>query len=307
MIRTAERKDAARIAEIYSFYVEETAISFEYEAPDAEEMARRMAEFGKEYPYIVYEDEGRILGYAYAHRFLPREAYRHCVEMTIYLDREECGKGLGRALYTEMEKRLKAQGITPEWIQVGNENGPGMLWDTDQTLSGSTYDVQANGVTYPANTANFANFVTTGSRAAKEVFPDTKVIVHLQSGDDNDLYHWIFDLLEENGAEYDVIGMSLYPEADNWQTMLDDCVANMQDVSNRYGKEVMVCETGMNWDDPDTSLAYLTELLARCQELPACLGVFYWEPQCHAGWNGYFKGAFDDSGRPTIALDAFKD
>ena len=101
--------------------------------------------------------------------------------------------------------------------------------------------------------------------------------------------------------------MSLYPEADNWQTMLDDCVANMQDVSNRYGKEVMVCETGMNWDDPDTSLAYLTELLARCQELPACLGVFYWEPQCHAGWNGYFKGAFDDSGRPTIALDAFKD
>lgn len=202
---------------------------------------------------------------------------------------------------------LKAQGITPEWVQVGNENGPGMLWDTDQTLSGATYDVQANGVTYPANTANFANFVTTGSRAAKEVFPDTKVIVHLQSGDDNDLYHWIFDLLEENGAEYDVIGMSLYPEADNWQTMLDDCVANMQDVSNRYGKEVMVCETGMNWDDPDTSLAYLTELLARCQELPACLGVFYWEPQCHAGWNGYFKGAFDDSGRPTIALDAFKD
>lgn len=112
MIRTAERRDAARIAEIYSFYVEETAISFEYEAPDADEMARRMAEFGKEYPYIVYEEDGRILGYAYAHRFLPREAYRHCVEMTIYLDREECGKGLGRALYAEMEKRLKAQGIT---------------------------------------------------------------------------------------------------------------------------------------------------------------------------------------------------
>lgn len=202
---------------------------------------------------------------------------------------------------------LKTQGITPEWVQVGNENGPGMLWDTDQALSGATYDVQSDGITYPANPTNFAAFVTTGSRAVKEVFPDTKVIVHLQSGDDNDLYHWIFDLLEENGAEYDIIGMSLYPDADNWQTMLDDCVSNMQDVSSHYGKKVMVCETGMNWDEADASLAYLTELLAHCQELPACLGVFYWEPQCYAGWNGYFKGAFDDSGRPTAALDAFKD
>ena len=88
--------------------------------------------------------------------------------------------------------------------------------------------------------------------------------------------------------------------------MVAACLANMQDVSARYGKEVMVCEVGMNWDEADASLACLTELLARCRELPACLGVFYWEPQSYAGWNGYFKGAFDDSGRPTIALDAFK-
>ena len=74
----------------------------------------------------------------------------------------------------------------------------------------------------------------------------------------------------------------------------------------RYGKEVMVCEVGMNWDEADVSLACLTELLARSRELPACLGVFYWEPEAYGGWNGYFKGAFDDSGRPTIALDAFK-
>ncbi len=201
---------------------------------------------------------------------------------------------------------LNAQGITPEWVQVGNENGPGMLWDTDQALSGATYNIQSDGITYPANPANFASFITTGCRAVKEVFPETKVIVHIQSGDDNSLFRWIFDMLQQNGAEYDVIGMSLYPEADNWQTMLADCVANMQDMNTRYGKEVMICETGMNWDEQDTSLAYLTELLARCRELSACLGVFYWEPQCYAGWNGYFKGAFDDSGRPTSALDAFK-
>ncbi|MBM6945293.1 MULTISPECIES: glycoside hydrolase family 53 protein [Bacteroides] len=201
---------------------------------------------------------------------------------------------------------LKAEGITPEWIQVGNETGPGMLWDTDQTLSGAAYDIQSNGITYPANPTNYAAFITTGSRAAKEVFPETKVIVHVQSGDDNGLFQWNFGLLEENGAEYDVIGMSLYPDADNWQEMLDACVANMQDVSTRYGKEVMICETGMNWDEDEAALAFLTELLSRSREIPACLGVFYWEPQCYSGWNGYFKGAFDDNGRPTIALDAFK-
>ena len=119
MIRTAERKDAARIAEIYSYYVEETAISFEYEAPDAKEMARRMAEFGKEYPYIVYEEEGRILGYAYAHRFLPREAYRHCVEMTIYLDREET-MGIGAALGFDFALARKVGDFDFHSIEDGN-------------------------------------------------------------------------------------------------------------------------------------------------------------------------------------------
>lgn len=202
---------------------------------------------------------------------------------------------------------LTAQGIEPEWVQVGNETGPGMLWDTDPALSGASYDVQSNGVTYPANPANFAAFITTGCRAVKQVCPNAKVVVHIQSGNDNALFRWVFDMLEENGAEYDAIGMSLYPEGDNWQTMVADCVSNMQDMASRYGKEVMVCEVGMNWDEADTSLACLTELLARSRELPSCLGVFYWEPQCYAGWNGYFKGAFDESGRPTVALDAFKD
>lgn len=211
-----------------------------------------------------------------------------------------------RAHTLDVLEALKTQGITPEWVQVGNETGPGMLWDTDRALSGATYDVQANGLTYPANTENFAAFVETGSRAVKEVFPESKVIVHLQSGDDNSLFRWVFDILRDNGTDYDVVGMSLYPDADNWQDMVAACLANMQDVSARYGKEVMVCEVGMNWDEADVSLDCLTELLSGCKELPACLGVFYWEPQSYAGWNGYFKGAFDDSGRPTIALDAFK-
>ena len=83
---------------------------------------------------------------------------------------------------------LTAQGIEPEWVQVGNETGPGMLWDTDPALSGASYDVQSNGVTYPANPANFAAFITTGCRAVKQVCPNAKVVVHIQSGNDNALF-----------------------------------------------------------------------------------------------------------------------
>ena len=91
---------------------------------------------------------------------------------------------------------LTAQGIEPEWVQVGNETGPGMLWDTDPALSGASYDVQSNGVTYPANPANFAAFITTGCRAVKQVCPNAKVVVHIQSGNDNALFRWGFDVLE---------------------------------------------------------------------------------------------------------------
>ena len=69
-----------------------------------------------------------------------------------------------RAHTLDVLEALKAQGITPEWVQVGNETGPGMLWDEDRELSGATYDVQVNGLTYPANTVNFAAFIQTGSR-----------------------------------------------------------------------------------------------------------------------------------------------
>ncbi len=207
---------------------------------------------------------------------------------------------------TDVLTALSQLGITPEWVQVGNETGPGMLWDTDVSLSGATYDVEVDGTTYPANTDNFADFITTGCRAVKQVCPDTKVIVHLQEGENNDLYRWLFDILEENGAEYDVIGMSLYPEADTWETMLEACMENMDDVASRYDKEVMICEVGMNWDEEEAALSLLTGLLERSQELSYCLGVFYWEPESYGGWNSYYKGAFDDNGYPTSALDAFK-
>ena len=203
---------------------------------------------------------------------------------------------------------LKENGIIPEWVQVGNEVGPGMLWDSNMALSGATYNVEKeNEVIYVKNEANFALFVTTGCKAVKQVFPNAKVIVHLQEGDNNDLYRWIFDMLEKNNAEYDVIGMSLYPGTDTWEKMTNACINNMADMVTRYDKDVMICEVGMSWDEAEICRNFLVTLLEQSKSIDRCLGVFYWEPESYGGWNGYTKGAFDDEGKPTVALDAFKE
>lgn len=110
IIRDAKAEDMGQVAAIYAHYVENTAISFEYEAPTEKEMERRRISF-RPYPYIVAEEGGRILGYAYAHPFSSRAAYGRSVEVTIYLDRREEGKGIGRLLYQRLEAKLRGIGI----------------------------------------------------------------------------------------------------------------------------------------------------------------------------------------------------
>ena len=87
IIRSAAIEDGERLLEIYSHYVRNTAISFEYETPDTEEFRKRIANTLEKYPYLVIEDNGMIQGYAYAGVFKGRAAYDHCCEVTIYLDR----------------------------------------------------------------------------------------------------------------------------------------------------------------------------------------------------------------------------
>lgn len=187
---------------------------------------------------------------------------------------------------------LQENGITPEWVQVGNETGNGMLWDEGRASE---------------NMAQYAQLNNAGYDAVKEVFPNTKVVVHLQEGNENGLYRWLFDGLQNNGGHWDVIGMSLYPSVEDWQTMTTDLIANANDMISRYDTEVMVCETGMPWDEAETSYEFLSTLIEQCKaiENDRCLGVFYWEPQSYNSWNGYTLGAFDQNGMPTVALDAF--
>jgi len=191
---------------------------------------------------------------------------------------------------------LKSNGILPEWAQVGNETNDGMLWE----------DGRAS-----ANMANFAALINAGYDAIKSVCSTTKVIVHLSNGYDNNMYRWMFDGLKNNGAKWDVIGMSLYPSYSslpNWQTVNTQCLTNMNDMIARYNKPVMICEVGMNWTDSIACKSFLTDIINKTKSLANNngLGVFYWEPECYNNWQGYSLGAFDNSGKPTVALDAFK-
>ena len=112
IVREATEEDIKAIAGIYRYYVEETAISFEYEAPDENEMRSRLKEYSGRYPFLVIEEGGTVKGYAYAHPFSYRAAYYRSAEITVYLDRHSTGKGYGTQLYRELEKRLKDRGIT---------------------------------------------------------------------------------------------------------------------------------------------------------------------------------------------------
>ena len=110
-IRTATVADAEKLLAIYAPYVENTAITFEYTVPSVEEFAERIKNTLAEYPYLVAEKDGEILGYAYAGTFKPRCAYRHCVETSIYVAREAHGQGIGRKLYEALEEELRNRGI----------------------------------------------------------------------------------------------------------------------------------------------------------------------------------------------------
>ena len=187
---------------------------------------------------------------------------------------------------------LKATGVTPDWVQVGNETNDGMLWP----------DGKAS-----VNMANYAKFFIAGYNAIKTVSPTTKVMVHLSNGYDNALYRWNLDGLKANGATWDVIGMSLYPSVANWSTLNSQCLTNMNDMVARYGSEVMICEAGMTWDQAAACNAFLTDIIAKVKAVSYSkgIGVFYWEPEAYNNWQGYTLGAFDNSGRPTIALNPF--
>jgi L-amino acid N-acyltransferase YncA len=110
-IRDATEHDAAACAAIYAPYVTDTAITFEYEPPTEAEMARRIAAAQRAHAWVVLEDDGRVVGYAYAGPYKERAAYRWSCEVSVYLEMGRRRSGAGRALYEALFARLAERGF----------------------------------------------------------------------------------------------------------------------------------------------------------------------------------------------------
>ncbi len=121
-VRMAALQDVPRILEIYKPYVEHTAISFEYTVPTVEEFAKRFLHIAAQFPWLVWEEDGAVLGYAYGSRPFDRAAYQWNASASIYLCPEACGKGIGKKLYTALEQLLRKQGYRKVYAVITTAN-----------------------------------------------------------------------------------------------------------------------------------------------------------------------------------------
>lgn len=228
----------------------------------------------------------------------------------------------------EVLTMLRDNGVTPRWVQVGNETSHGLLWsvEMDPVTGWEKKDAQGNTTIVKAmghieqNPKQYAGFIGAGYDAVKSIFPEAQVIVHLDNGFDNDLYNYNLDKIIEGGGKWDVIGMSLYPywsiksgRESTAQRTIVDCIRNIRKLSSKYNCDVMIVETGFEvdeenpWKMEEGRLQY-EELIKRAKTETGgrCKGVFYWEPECLPK-DGYKLGAFDNEGRPTSIMRALLD
>ena len=115
-------QDAAALLEIYRPYIEKTAITFETEVPDVKDYEERIAQIVAQFPYLVLEDDGEIIGYAYAHRQAERAAFDWNAELSIYLKEGFSGRGIGRPLYELLETLLEMQGYVNFFGVITGDN-----------------------------------------------------------------------------------------------------------------------------------------------------------------------------------------
>lgn len=189
---------------------------------------------------------------------------------------------------------MKSSGVVPEWVQVGNEITPGMLWPDGSTKH---WD-------------QLAALLNRGYDAAKAVDSSIKVVVHLDRGNHGALYRDFFDNFRKRGGRWDVIGMSYYPwwERKQYAETIGDLRDNLVDMASRYGKDVMVCEVGGDFERPQETHDMLVAVQGVVRAVPGArgLGVFYWEPEGEMTWSHYRLSCWGPDGRPTLALAAFR-
>ena len=194
---------------------------------------------------------------------------------------------------TDILNALNEKGITPKWVQIGNETNDGMLWTTGKASAGGF--------------SNYAKFLNAGANAVKNFNSNIKTILHIASCDNNTLFRWNIDGLINNGFQthkFDIIGMSLYPDENDWKSKVDNTYNNMLDIKSRYNKDVMMVEVGFSNNRPDVSHQFLTYMIEKTKQAQG-LGIFYWEPIARSPFTSYSKGAWNDDGSPSAAMDAF--
>ena len=123
IIREATEEDAAALREIYAYYVENTAATFEYQPPSEEEFTERIIHARRKYPYLLIEHEEEVLGFAFAHAFRERPAYDYAAEVTIYIRHDLRHRGLGRIIYTALEEELRRMGVLSLYACVALPSG----------------------------------------------------------------------------------------------------------------------------------------------------------------------------------------
>lgn len=194
---------------------------------------------------------------------------------------------------TEVMQALKTAGVTPEWVQIGNEINNGMMHPL------GSY----------SNTANLVELIQAGSHAAKAVFPETKIIIHRANGADTGVDPFYAGLVEAGlkDSDYDIIGLSYYPDS-IYTSSINELSSNMNLLAAKYGKEVMVVEVG---GDVSKNVDNVYNMLVAVQDGVKAVpggqgtGVFYWAPE--GVYFGYGLSAWNPDGKPSFAMDAFID
>lgn len=229
---------------------------------------------------------------------------------------------------TEVLKALKDAGVSVNWIQIGNETRVGMLFPIGQV----NYNNKGSEL------AGFVKLYMAGYNAAKALFPDAKVMPHLNNAFDASHASWFFSSLKDQGGKFDMVALSHYPqEAWDGKTQLDAATANsraiaaIRTLSGSLKVPVMVAEVGVKTPSGEAAARQvLKSFVDEAKKLDGCAGVFYWEPEVDGSWrpevytkpteltrltgtsqsgwwNAYGMGAFTTGGKPTSVMDVFAD
>ena len=208
---------------------------------------------------------------------------------------------------------LKAEGIEPKWVQVGNETNSGFIWDYGK-IDWNNYSSD--------RFTDYAELSNVGYDAVKEILPEALVMIHLANAYNAADYDcWFFKEFKEAGGKFDIIGLSHYPDYNDWNSEVSGTVSNfnaaksIKTLGEQLGVPVIIAETGFSNYDADKASAVMKDLFEKTSDLPQCVGIFYWEPEVDGqwkpsyydtvGWGAYGMGAFTTDGKPTAALDAF--